>query len=76
MSGLLIPSHYDRMEITPQEYIAKNKLSWNQGNIIKYASRYKLKNGMEDVKKAITYLTFILEEEYNVKTKIEYEEKD
>lgn len=34
-----------------------------QGNVLKYMLRYKDKNGLEDLKKAKTYLTWLIEEE-------------
>ena len=34
-----------------------------QGNVLKYMLRYKDKNGVEDLKKAKTYLTWLIEEE-------------
>ena len=33
-----------------------------EGNIIKYPLRYKHKNGLEDLKKAKTYLTWLIED--------------
>ena len=47
-------THY-QLTIQPVEYISKNKLSFNQGNIIKYITRHKEKNGVEDIKKVIHY---------------------
>lgn len=46
--------HY-QLTIQPVEYISKNKLSFNQGNVIKYITRHKEKNGVEDIKKVIHY---------------------
>ena len=46
--------HY-QLTIQPVEYINKNKLNFNQGNIIKYITRHKEKNGVEDIKKVIHY---------------------
>ena len=48
--------HYKNCAIQPQEFIVKNKLSWNIGNVIKYCTRHKSKGGVEDLKKAIHYL--------------------
>lgn len=31
------------------------------GNVIKYISRYKLKNGLEDLKKASVYLNWLID---------------
>jgi hypothetical protein len=44
--------HYKDMEIEPWEYAEANKLSFLQGNIVKYVSRYKSKGGLQDLKKA------------------------
>jgi len=54
-------SHY-QLPIQPIDYIVKNNLGYREGNVIKYVSRYKTKNGKEDIKKAIHYLEMILED--------------
>lgn len=59
--------HYKGLKIQPIEYIHANGLSYFQGNVVKYVSRYKDKNGVEDIKKAIHYLELILELEYGSK---------
>jgi len=53
--------HY-QVPIQPIEYIIANKLSYCQGNVIKYITRYKYKNGVEDLKKAIHYIEFMIKE--------------
>jgi len=58
-------SHYKDMVITPTEYIVANQIPWMEGNVIKYISRHKCKNGAEDIKKAIHYLELLLERDYN-----------
>ena len=60
-------THYKNMIIQPAEYIHKNGIGFLAGNAIKYISRYKEKNGKEDIKKAIHYLEMILEMEYGEK---------
>ena len=57
-------NHYKSMAIQPTEYIQRNKLGWCEGNIIKYASRHKSKNGREDIEKVIHYANLLLELEY------------
>ena len=37
-----------------------------EGNVIKYITRHKAKNGAEDIRKAIHYCELILQLEYNV----------
>jgi hypothetical protein len=48
-------SHYKNMIIQPYEFIAKNELSFFQGNVVKYVCRYKNKNGVQDLQKIIHY---------------------
>lgn len=57
-------SHYKDKKIQPIEYITANNLDFCQGNIVKYATRHKDKNGAEDVRKIIHYAQFILKFEY------------
>lgn len=58
-------SHYRNYQIQPIEYITANGIGFLAGNVIKYATRYKDKNGPEDIRKAIHYLELILEFEYS-----------
>ena len=58
------PTHYTSFAIAPNEYITANKLEWEVGNVIKYVSRYKLKNGLEDLQKAKKYIDLLIEREY------------
>ena len=53
--------HYSRLAIQPVEYITKNKLTYLQGNVIKYVTRYKDKNGLEDLQKARHYIDMLIE---------------
>lgn len=57
-------SHYKDLKIQPVEYIHANGFDFLTGNIIKYASRHRSKNGAEDVKKIIHYAELILKLEY------------
>jgi len=52
------PKHYTKMKISPLEYINANDgaFTWCIANVIKYVSRYKNKNGLEDLYKAKWYL--------------------
>jgi len=49
------PPHYTR-GIETTDYIISNNMSFCEGNIVKYITRYKLKGGLEDLKKAKWYL--------------------
>jgi len=57
------PNHYTELSISPLEYIEANEgeFSWAIANVIKYVSRYKRKNGIEDMKKAAWYLQHQIE---------------
>ena len=52
--------HYKGCKIQPIEYIQANKLSYEQGNVVKYITRYKEKGGVEDLRKAIHYIELII----------------
>lgn len=47
--------HYKKLQYQPMSFIAKMHLSFSQGCIVKYVSRYRYKNGLEDLKKAVHY---------------------
>ena len=58
-------NHYRNKAIEPIEYIMKNNLGYCEGNVIKYVTRHAEKGGAEDIRKAIQYLHFILERQYD-----------
>lgn len=60
-------SHYKDCAIQPIEYIHANGLDFFQGNIVKYATRHKAKNGAEDLRKVIHYAQLALELQYGEK---------
>lgn len=60
-------NHYKDMKIQPIEYTLANGLGFCEGNVIKYVSRYKSKNGVEDLKKAKHYLELLIEQVENEK---------
>jgi len=49
-------NHYENKIVQPIEYIEANDLGFCEGNIVKYITRYKEKNGIEDLRKAEWYL--------------------
>lgn len=57
-------AHYKNIKIQPVEYIHKNGIDFLSGNIIKYATRHKDKDGAEDIRKIIHYAELILQLEY------------
>ena len=57
------PKHYTNGKIEPIDFINGNNMDYLEGNIIKYISRYKFKNGVEDLEKARFYLNMLIERE-------------
>lgn len=60
-------NHYNNKRIQPIDYIIENNLPYCEGNVVKYVTRHKEKNGAEDIRKAIHYLRFILAADYGEK---------
>jgi hypothetical protein len=56
-------THYKKMKIQPIQFIIENEIDYIPGNVIKYVCRYKEKNGIQDLKKAIHYLEILIEHE-------------
>ena len=55
MSDKINPPYYNK-SIETTDYILAHNLGYLEGNIIKYVTRYKEKNGIEDLYKAKQYL--------------------
>lgn len=60
------PSHYKNGNKEVRVAIEDNfsleeTVGYYKGNIMKYVCRYEFKNGLEDIKKAQTYLEFLIE---------------
>ena len=53
------PPHYD-FNIQPVEYILRNGLGFCEGNVVKYISRWRLKNGRADLLKARHYIDILI----------------
>ena len=58
------PDHYGDSEIDVISFCQANKLDFMQGNVIKYITRYRKKNWLEDLRKAVEYINRILAAEY------------
>ena len=56
--------HYKNMKIQTMEFSMANNLNACQHTAIKYICRYKDKNGIEDIDKAIHTLELLKELEY------------
>ena len=54
-------SHYKDKTIQPVIYIYANKIPFIEGNIIKYVSRWKNKNGIKDLEKARHLIDMLIE---------------
>ena len=57
------PPHYNKGSIECIKYINAWEMDYLEGNIIKYVTRYKLKNGVEDLEKSRFYLNMLIERE-------------
>lgn len=55
--------HYKNMAIQPVQYIMANNIGFAEGNVIKYVSRWKNKNGVQDLKKARHFLDILIEQQ-------------
>ncbi|HFQ8088817.1 TPA: DUF3310 domain-containing protein [Pseudomonas aeruginosa] len=54
-------AHYKDQPIQPVQYIHANGIGYLEGNVIKYVSRWRKKNGIEDLKKAKHYIELLIE---------------
>lgn len=54
-------NHYKSQAIQPVEYIHANNIGYFEGNVIKYVTRWKNKNGVQDLEKAKHYLELLIE---------------
>lgn len=53
--------HYKKKSIEPWDYIVANAIGFLDGTAIKYLTRWKEKNGIEDLKKARHYIDKLIE---------------
>ena len=53
--------HYTMMKMQPFELITEIHADYYLGNVIKYLSRYKRKNGRQDLEKARHYIQYMRE---------------
>lgn len=58
--------HYKKMKIQPTEYILANKMPFCEGNIVKYISRWRDKNGLQDLEKVIHYAQILIDNELSM----------
>lgn len=55
-------THY-ATPIQPWDYIVANGLGFLEGNVVKYVSRFRAKDGVQDLEKARHYLDKLIEVE-------------
>ena len=53
-------THY-QLPIQPWDFIVANDIPYLEGNVIKYVTRWRKKNGVADLKKAQHYLAKLIE---------------
>lgn len=56
-------NHYKKLKIQPVEYIMANEIPYMEGNVIKYATRWRDKGGIADLEKAKHYIEMLIEQE-------------
>lgn len=54
-------NHYTKCSIQPIEYIHANNMPFIEGNIVKYITRWRDKNGVDDLRKVIHYVELLIE---------------
>ena len=54
------PKHYTQGQMEVITAIEGLGLDYHQGNVLKYVSRYRYKNGLEDLRKAKWYIDRLL----------------
>ena len=52
--------HYNKRVIQPIEYIHANGLNYSEGAIVKYITRWRDKNGVEDLNKIKHYVDLLI----------------
>lgn len=56
-------THYSEFAIQPLEYIMANQMDFVEGSVIKYVTRWRHKGGVEDLRKAVTLLAYLIDQE-------------
>lgn len=57
-------SHYKSKGIQHTTFCQRNRIPWNESAAIKYLTRWRRKNGLQDLEKAKHYMEFAAQEEY------------
>ena len=54
-------NHYKKMLIQPVEFCVTNNIPYLESTAIKYLCRWRDKNGIQDLEKAIHYIQLLIE---------------
>ena len=57
-------SHYKDMKIQPVEFAHANGLGFCEASVVKYITRFRNKNGRQDLEKAKHFIDLLIELEY------------
>lgn len=63
LSPLPDNSHYAGLGMQPWDYILANNLNFFEGNVVKYVTRWRKKNGLDDLRKARVYIDELIRQE-------------
>jgi hypothetical protein len=63
LSPLPDNSHYAGLGMQPWDYILANGLNFFEGNVVKYVTRWRHKNGLDDLRKARVYIDELIRQE-------------
>jgi hypothetical protein len=63
LMDIISPDYYKRGNIEVTDFIIDQSMSFLEGNVVKYITRYKEKSGIEDLRKARWYLEKLIEEQ-------------
>ena len=61
-----LDAHYKKLVIQPRQYARANGLDYDQANVVKYITRFRDKNGLQDLQKAINVVKLLAKDEYGV----------
>jgi len=59
------PDHYNKGSLEVIDAIEGLKLPFHEAQVLKYISRWKMKGGIEDLKKARWYLNRLIERKFD-----------
>ena len=62
--------HYKRQHIQHWDYVLSNRVPYMEAQILKYISRHRFKNGVEDLKKAQHFIEKLIEVGATIKSSL------